>query len=206
MSPGALGGHVYLTPWPVSQSAVRPLLTLDQGVICRVTGASVWRAAHLYVAETLPRWQTVSLLVSVNGRGVEFKRLYSGKNWSWQASINIFISAFVLCCMCSIKTKQSLVYFPIKASAVSAVLFLKKNKTGDSPVLETLDMLERERERERKKRQHKALIPGDRSIIEACIGNGALVKKKKLNIVVYWVRSLPARVWRWRRGEDSNSE
>lgn len=44
---GARWGHVYLTPWPVSQSAVRPLLTADRGVICRVTGAPVWRAARI---------------------------------------------------------------------------------------------------------------------------------------------------------------
>lgn len=77
MNPGAGRGQVYLTPWPVSQSAVRPLLTVDQGMICGVRRAPVWRAAHLYTAETVPRWQAVSLLVPVSGCRAQLERLYS---------------------------------------------------------------------------------------------------------------------------------
>lgn len=77
MIPGPHRGRVYLTPWTVSQSAVRPPLRADLGMICRVSGASIWRAAHLYAAETLPRWQTVSLLITVNSRWVHLEHLYS---------------------------------------------------------------------------------------------------------------------------------
>lgn len=77
MIPGPHRGHVYLTPWTVSQSAVRSPLRVDLGMICRVSGASIWQAAHLYAAETLLRWQTVSLLITVNSRRVHLEHLYS---------------------------------------------------------------------------------------------------------------------------------
>lgn len=46
INPRAGKGHVYLTCWPDTQSAVRFLLKPDPAVICRVTQASVWRAAE----------------------------------------------------------------------------------------------------------------------------------------------------------------
>lgn len=62
MNPRACRGHVYLTLWPVSQPAVRPLLMVDPSMIFRVTGASVWWAAHFirdrdtHVDKQCPRW------------------------------------------------------------------------------------------------------------------------------------------------------
>lgn len=149
MNPGAHRGHVYLTPRPVSQSAVRPLLTVDQGMICRVTGASVWRAAHLYTADTIPRWQTVSLLLTVNSRRVQLESLHSalilGK--LKQTSNYKYILLFVCSrsCMWSIKSIQWLIFShtELKAFSMSGVVL----KTGDSPVLEI---------QAHKKKEHKA--------------------------------------------------
>lgn len=151
-TPGARRGHVYLTPWPVSQSAVRPLLTADQGMIRGVTGAPVWRAAHLYVAETLPRWQTVSPLVAVNSCGVQFEQLYSALT-SAKLKLTSDYKYIHLCvcsrsCMWSIRGLQRLIFShtELKALSVSGVLL----KTGDSPVLETSTL------KKKKKREHKA--------------------------------------------------
>ncbi len=149
MNPGAPRGLVYLTPWPASQSAVRPLLTVDRGMICRVTGASVWRAARLYTTETLPRWQTVSLLVTVNSRRVQLERLYSALIYR-KLKLTSDYKYIHLCvcsrsCMWSIKSTQRLMFShtELKEFSVSGVLL----KTGDSPVLETLA---------HKKKKHKA--------------------------------------------------
>lgn len=65
MNPGALRGHVYLTFWPVSQSAVMALLTVDLGMICRVTGGFSLMGSSLISGRDAPA-STVSLLVLVN--------------------------------------------------------------------------------------------------------------------------------------------
>lgn len=131
MNPGASGGHVYLTPWPVNQSAVRPLLTVDRGMICRVTGASVWQAAHLYTTETLPRWETISLLVTVNSYRVQLERLYSaliyGK-FKLKVTINIFILVFVLDPECGLLKAYTGLSFPILSWRHSPCLHTFKNR------------------------------------------------------------------------------
>lgn len=122
MIPGPHRGHVYLTPWTVSQSAVRPPLRVDLGMICRVSGASIWQAAHLYAAETLLRWQTVSLLITVNSRWVHLEHLYSALTGGKLKLTSDFKYLRLFCSHAELKRRSQQVF---------------KKERGDSPVLET---------------------------------------------------------------------
>ena len=138
-------GHVYLTRWPDTQSAVRPLLTADLGMICRVREASVWRAAHFYMAETLLLWQIVSPPISQYHKNAVRASLFSFDGCSWQAAINIFVFLFVLdpVCVSSVPTLKWKVFS----------LSGEHLKTSDSPVLENLEHL-----KDKKKGNHKAKV------------------------------------------------
>lgn len=86
MNPRACRGHVYLTLWPVSQPAVRTLLTVDLSMIFRVTGASVWWAAHFIrdrdtrADEWYLRWSE-SIAESSWSISIQLRLMES---WCWQ--------------------------------------------------------------------------------------------------------------------------
>lgn len=131
---GARKGHVYLTCWPDTQSAVRPPLTADPGLICRVREASVWQAAHLNPAETLLLGQTESLLVPVKSSASICIQLWLVEWQSWQAAMSAFTFQLPL--------------EPV--TSLSLPMSGKLSKTGDSPVFETT------KQTKRKKKKHKA--------------------------------------------------
>lgn len=176
MIPGPRRGHVYLTPWTVSQSAVRPPLRVDLGMICRVSGASIWQAAHLYAAETLLRWQTVSLLITVNSRWVHLEHLYSALTGGKLKLTSDFKYLRLFCSHAELKRRSQQVF---------------KKERGDSPVLESQKHWE-------KKNIKESLNP---RWPEYNWGLHYKHPSKKLNIVVYRVKLLPAWVWCWRREE-----
>lgn len=97
MNPRACKGHVYLTPGQPNQSAVSLLPMVDLGMLCRVSGASLWQAAHLYTvvwAEKASGWQTALLLAPAVHTQWPEDSLFNMIWWeapSWQAAIDIKI-------------------------------------------------------------------------------------------------------------------
>lgn len=118
-------GRVYLTPWPASQSAVRPFANAWAGYDLQGHGGLGLMGSSLIRGRDTPALtDSVPAALTQKPQSPVRASLFSfdlWENWSWQAPLNH------LC----VQQRKQFSHAPLKASSVFNVRF----KTSDSPVL-----------------------------------------------------------------------